>query len=299
MHKILVIGSTNTDMVILTERFPEPGETIVGGKFLINPGGKGANQAVAAARLGAALTFITCMGNDAFGATSRQGFIQEGIDTSFIITDPLQASGTALITVNEAGENTIVVAPGANAQLLPEKLKGMEFLFGTHEYLLMQLEIPIETVSYAAETANRQGKKVILNPAPAGVLPDELLQMLYLITPNETEAEILTGIKVKDEHSAEQAAAALKATGVQHVIITLGSKGAWVSAGRHRCLVPAPIVKAVDTTAAGDVFNGALAHALSLNQEWLTAVGYACKAAAISVTRIGAQSSAPTFQELN
>lgn len=125
MHKILVIGSTNTDMVILTERFPEPGETIVGGKFLINPGGKGANQAVAAARLGAALTFITCMGNDAFGATSRQGFIQEGIDTSFIITDPLQASGTALITVNEAGENTIVVAPGANAQLLPEKLKGI------------------------------------------------------------------------------------------------------------------------------------------------------------------------------
>jgi ribokinase len=299
MHKLLVIGSTNTDMVILTKRFPKPGETIIGGKFLMNPGGKGANQAVAAARLGATLTFMTCLGDDAFGATARQGFVQEGIDTSFIITDASHASGTALITVNEAGENTIVVASGANEQLLPEKLEGLEALLDTHDYLLMQLEIPLGTVSYAATIANKQGKKVILNPAPARALPDGLLQKLYLITPNETEAEILTGIAVRDEHSAEQAAAALKARGVQHVIITLGSKGAWVSAGAHRCLVPAPAVKAVDTTAAGDIFNGALAHALALNQEWLTAVSYACKAAAISVTRLGAQSSAPTFQELN
>jgi ribokinase len=299
MSKLLVIGSTNTDMVILTDRFPKPGETIIGGTFLLNPGGKGANQAVAAARLGAQVTFITKLGNDLFGATAREGFEKEGMDITHVFTDENHASGTALITVNSSGENMIVVVPGANDQLLPDDLHHLNLLFSDHDYLLMQLEVPLSTVLYAAQMAKKHGKKVILNPAPAATLPPELLMGLYLITPNETEAETLTGIAVIDEKSAQQAATELKKQGVQHVIITLGSKGAWLSAGSYNCLVPAPVVKAVDTTAAGDIFNGALAYSLSLNQDWLAAVQSACKAASISVTRIGAQASAPTAHEIS
>jgi ribokinase len=298
MSKLLVIGSSNTDMVILTSRFPKPGETIIGGEFLLNPGGKGANQAVAAARLGADVTFITRVGNDLFGTTAREGFEKEGINTSYIITDADHASGTALITVNREGENTIVVAPGANDSLVPGDLAPLNNLFSSHEFLLMQLEIPLPTVVYVAQMAKKVNTKVILNPAPAARLPAELLTGLYLITPNETEAEILTGIAVADEKSAEHAANELKKRGVQHVIITMGSKGAWVSAGTHNCLVAAPIVKAIDTTAAGDIFNGAIAHALTLKQDWLQAVKTACKAASISVTRIGAQASAPTANQM-
>jgi ribokinase len=298
MSKLLVIGSSNTDMVILTDRFPKPGETIIGGKFLLNPGGKGANQAVAAARLGADVTFISRLGNDIFGITAREGFKKEGIDTTYITTDPDHASGTALITVNGAGENTIVVAPGANDSLLPHDLNALQALFSNHEFLLMQLEIPLQTVIYAAEAAKKANKKVILNPAPAASLPSGLLRGLYLITPNETEAEILTGVAVTDELSAQKAADELKKQGVQNVIITMGSKGAWVSAGEHNCLISAPIVKAIDTTAAGDIFNGALAYSLSLKQDWLSAVKTACKAASISVTHIGAQASAPIANQM-
>lgn len=299
MSKILVIGSSNTDMVILTSRFPKPGETIVGGTFLLNPGGKGANQAVAAARLGATVTFISRLGNDLFGTQALEGFAKENIDVSQIITDQNYASGTALITVNTEGENTIVVAPGANDQLLPKDLSSLDQLFSDHEILLMQLEVPLPTIIYAASVAKKAGKKVILNPAPATALPDELLKDLFLITPNETEAEILTGIAITNQHSVELAATSLKKKGVKNVIITLGSKGAWVSAGDYNCLVVAPHVTAVDTTAAGDIFNGALAHAIAQNLDWLSAVTIACKAASISVTRIGAQASAPKASELN
>lgn len=299
VHKIVVIGSSNTDMVILTSRFPKPGETIIGGTFLLNPGGKGANQAVAAARLGAEITFIARLGNDLFGARALSGFVNEKIDVSQIIIDEEHASGTALITVNQEGENTIVVAPGANDQLLPADLFKLNELFSTHDLLLMQLEVPLATVVYAASFAKKKGKKVILNPAPAATLPDALLQGLYLITPNETEAEILTGIAVTDEKSAHHAAQELKNRGIENVIITLGSKGAWVSAGEYNCLVTAPKVKAIDTTAAGDIFNGALAYAIAQNLDWLAAVNMACKAASISVTRMGAQASAPNASELN
>lgn len=299
MSKILVIGSSNTDMVILTNHFPKPGETIIGGTFLLNPGGKGANQAVAAARLGAEVTFVTRLGNDLFGTKALEGFVKEGIDVSQIIFDQKHASGTALITVNSAGENTIVVAPGANNRLFPASLKNLYALLSSHAFLLMQLEVPLQTVMYAAEMARINGKKVILNPAPATKLPQELLQGLYLITPNETEAEILTGIEVKDEATAEKAAGELKKQGVKNVIITLGEKGAWLSAGEYNCLVAAPKVTAIDTTAAGDVFNGALAYSLSLTLDWRYAVENACKAAALSVTRIGAQASAPTASEIN
>jgi ribokinase len=297
MNNILVIGSSNTDMVILTSRFPNPGETIIGGTFLLNPGGKGANQAVAAARLGAEVTLITRVGNDLFGSTAVQGLIKEGIEVAEVI-DVEHASGTALITVNEAGENTIVVAPGANDHLVPSDLNALEALLNQHDLLLMQLEIPIPTVAYAAELAKRNGKRVILNPAPAVSLPAELLNGLYLITPNETEAGILTGITITDDVTAHQAAIALKEKGVINVIITLGSAGAWLSAGQYNCMVPAPAVEAVDTTAAGDVFNGALAHVLLQESDWLEAVKFACKAASVSVTRIGAQSSAPLANEL-
>ncbi|WP_256013919.1 ribokinase [Desertivirga xinjiangensis] len=299
MSKILVIGSSNTDMVILTDRFPKPGETIIGGTFLLNPGGKGANQAVAAARLGAQVSFISRLGNDLFGKTALEGFVKEGIDVTQLIFDTEKASGTALITVNGEGENTIVVAPGANDYLIPSDLTTLDEQLSQCELLLMQLEIPLETVMYAATLAKHADKKVILNPAPARELPQSLLEGLYLITPNETEAEMLTGIAVTDEETASKAAEKLKSLGVANVIITLGSKGAWVCAGVYNCLVPAPKVEAIDTTAAGDIFNGALSYSLSLTQDWIAAVDYACKVAAISVTRVGAQASAPTAKELN
>jgi ribokinase len=299
MENILVIGSSNTDMVILTERFPLPGETIVGGTFLLNPGGKGANQAVAAARLGGNISFISRLGSDVFGATALEGFKKEKINVAHILIDKDEPSGTALITVNAEGENTIVVAPGANNRLLPSDLTALPMLLMDNDVLLMQLEIPLQTVVHAAEIAKKADKRVILNPAPATQLPDELLDGLYLITPNETEAEILTGIAVTDFESAQKAARYLREKGVQNVIITLGNKGAWVEAGEQSCHIPAPKVVAIDTTAAGDVFNGALSVAIAKNLDWIPAVEFACKVAAIAVTRIGAQASAPYVHELN
>jgi ribokinase len=299
MSKLLVIGSTNTDMVIQTKRFPKPGETIIGGTFLINPGGKGANQAVAAARLGAKVTFITRLGNDIFADTAQKNFANEGIDTSCITIDEHEASGTALITVNEHGENTIVVASGANNTLSKAHIASFAGHFDTHDFLLMQLEVPLATVLHAFALATQAGAKTILNPAPAQQLPAELFDGLFLITPNETEAEILTHIAVTDQLTAKSASDKLKEMGVQNVIITLGSKGAWVAAGDQEYMVPAPLVKPIDTTAAGDIFNGALAHALTLYTDWKPAVEFACRAASISVTRLGAQASAPTAAELS
>jgi ribokinase len=298
MGKILVIGSSNTDMTIVTERFPKPGETIIGGTFSINAGGKGANQAVAAARLGAEVSFITKLGNDVFGATALEGFKKEAIDVTNVLIDQHQASGTALITVNSSGENMIVVAPGANNNLIPDDLEVLKNLLPSNDILLMQLEIPLPTVLYAANEAKKSGTRVILNPAPATVLPDSLLQDLFLITPNETEARLITGIDVTDEITARSAANELKRRGVQNVIITLGSQGAWLSTDTIDLLVPVPKVAAVDTTAAGDIFNGALAHYLTTDKAFEAAVVYACKAASISVTRFGAQASAPYAHEI-
>ena len=296
---IVVIGSTNTDMVITSSHLPAPGETILGGGFFMNPGGKGANQAVAAKRLGGDVAFIAKTGNDIFGERSARMFKQEGINTDFLLTDPLNPSGVALITIDKYAENTIVVASGANASLSPEDLAPATDVIKKAAIVLMQLEIPLDTVLYTAEIGAKGGAKIILNPAPACPLPDNLLKYISIITPNETEAEMLSGIRVTDMESAKAAALAIRDKGVDTVIITLGAKGAFISNADMEMLIPSPVVNAVDTTAAGDVFNGALAVALAEGLSLTKATAFGCRAAAISVTRLGAQASAPYRQEVD
>lgn len=285
-------------MVIKTTKLPAPGETILGGTFLMNPGGKGANQAVAAARLGGKVTFITKRGNDLFGNQAVGLFMREGIDTGYVVKDHVLPSGVALITVDERGENSIVVAPGSNSNLFQEDLPPHIFEENEFEILLLQLEIPLKTVEYAALTASEKNIKVILNPAPAQDLSDNLLKHVWLITPNETEAEILTGVNITDIVSADKASLSLQKKGVSNVIITLGAEGAYLRTERFTGLVPGIKVKTVDTTSAGDVFNGALAVALAEGTDFRDAVAFANKAASISVTRLGAQASAPYRNEL-
>jgi ribokinase len=299
MVGILVIGSSNTDMVIKTEKLPVPGETILGGTFLMNPGGKGANQAVAAARLGGKVTFITKRGNDLFGNQAVGLLMREGIHTQYIVKDMEFPSGVALITVDSSGENSIVVAPGSNANLLQEDIPPTIFEADKYEILLLQLEIPMDTVEYSAILASDHGIKVILNPAPARQLSDNLLMHTWLITPNETEAETITGVSITDITSAEKAAVLIQERGVKNVIITLGETGAFVKSESYTGLIPGVKVIPVDTTAAGDVFNGALAVAISEGQNIMNAVNFANKAASISVTRMGAQASAPYRHEIS
>jgi len=295
---IVVIGSSNTDMVIKSSRIPSPGETILGGSFFMNAGGKGANQAVAAARLGGNVSFIAKVGKDIFGKQAVQLFRGEGIDVSSVMKDKQLPSGVALITVDDKGENSIVVASGSNAALTAKNIRKYKPKIESASIVLMQLETPVETVTYAATLAFQKNVKVILNPAPARELPDELLKHISIITPNEKEAEMLTNISVHDVSSAEQAAAKLNEKGIETVIITLGPKGALLYHQGNFTLIDAPQVNAIDTTAAGDVFNGALAVALSDGRSMEGAVLFACRAASISVTRLGAQASAPYRQEL-
>lgn len=297
-RRILVVGSSNTDMVIQTDHLPVPGETILGGTFFMNPGGKGANQAVAIARLDGKVTFICKIGKDVFGYQSKQLFEDEGIDVSHIFFDAEQPSGIAMITVDNKAENCITVASGANMNLTPDDLASAQSAINEAEIILLQLEIPMNTVEYVARTAKKQNKKVILNPAPAQPLSEELLKSLYLITPNETEAELITGQKITDVETAIKAASLIRAKGVENVIITMGSQGALVYTGNICELVPAYKVKAIDTTAAGDIFNGALAVAIAEGHGWIEAARFACKASAIAVTRAGAQSSAPYRKEV-
>jgi len=299
MNSILVIGSANTDMVVKTSQFPTPGQTVLGGQFFMFPGGKGANQAVAAAKLGGNVTFIAKLGKDIFGDESLNGFQSTGMDTRYILRDDQAPSGVALITVNEKGENHIVVAPGANHTLSPDNLDQGELSFMQSEWILMQLEIPMETIVYAADKAEKLGKRIVLNPAPAQPLPAELFGKLFLFTPNQTEAGFYTGVNVTDMDSARKAAGILLKKGVANVVITMGSKGAYFSNASEELLIPTPVVNAVDTTAAGDVFNGALCVGLAEDLTWKEALTRACKAAAFSVTRMGAQSSAPTQEELD
>jgi len=298
MKKIIVLGSTNTDMVVKAARLPAPGETILGGNFLMNPGGKGANQAVAASRLGGDVVFIAKVGDDLFGREAKTLFAKEGICTDYVLTDNTEPSGVALIMVDAQGENCISVASGANGALSAEDIEVARGVIEKAGVLLMQLETPVGTVLCAAQWASAKGVPVVLNPAPACELPDELLQCLSMITPNETEAELLTGVKVTDETSAARAAKALCAKGVKRVVITMGSKGAFVYSDGQGMIVPAVKVKAVDTTAAGDVFNGALAVALTEDHPLAAAISFAAKASAISVTRMGAQASAPYRNEI-
>ncbi len=290
---IVVAGSSNTDMVLKTTRFPKPGETILGGDFFMFQGGKGANQAVAAARLGADVTFICKLGADLFGDNAIRHYRKEGINVHQIVQTESAPTGVALITVNAEGENEIVVAQGANAMFAASDLENAQTVLATAGYFLTQLETPLATLEFLSEYARMHQKKLVLNPAPAADIPAAVYQGLFLITPNETEAELLTGIAVNDEPTARQAADVLKARGVLNVIITMGSRGAYVSAGSLQEMIATEKVAAIDTTAAGDVFNGALVVALSEDKSWKEAAAFACRAAAISVTKMGAQSSAP------
>jgi len=285
-------------MVIKTTHLPHPGETILGGDFFMNAGGKGANQAVAAARLGGNVTFFTKVGDDIFGEQARALFEKESIDTSYVLTDKNSPSGVALITVDNKGENCIVVAPGANNALSASDLQLRSSVIENASLIIVQLEIPLETVEYISNLASTAGVKLVLNPAPACKLSDELLSQIDIITPNQKEAEMLTGITVNDNESAKVAARALSKKGIKSVIITLGSSGAVLYHENVFSNVEAPVVEPVDTTAAGDVFNGALVVALSEGMGMHSAVQFACKAAAISVTRLGAQASAPYRKEI-
>jgi ribokinase len=296
--QITVVGSTNMDMVVKTTHLPTPGETVLGGSFFMNPGGKGANQAVAIARLGGEATFVTKIGNDVFGKQSSQLFDNEGINISYILSDKELPSGVALITVDASGENSIVVASGANANLLPADIDAVLKKISKIDIILLQLEIPMETVNLIARYAAAHNIMLIVNPAPANILSPELLKNIDIITPNAKEAEMLTGVKVKNIPSAEKAAAVLYKKGVKNVVVTLGRLGALVFTNGKSQLVPAPKVAAIDTTAAGDVFNGALAVALAEGQDIIKAVGFSCLASSISVTRLGAQSSIPYRNEL-
>jgi ribokinase len=298
-NKIIVIGSSNTDMVIKSDRLPVPGETILGNEFIMNPGGKGANQAVAVARLGGDVTLISKTGNDLFGKQSLDLFDAEGIKTNYIFSDPKNPSGVALIMVDSQGENCIVVASGANATLSPKDIDKAKSEIETASLILMQLEIPIKTVEYVANIAHQRGIKVILNPAPACVLSNELLEHIYLLVPNKTESEILSGIKITDWESAKKAANIISLKGAQNVVITLGSQGVLIKENDQYYEVDAYKVNAIDTTAAGDTFCGALCVGLSENMTLLESVQLANKASAITVTRLGAQSSIPFRAELS
>jgi ribokinase len=298
MNKIVVIGSSNTDMVIKAERLPVPGETVIGDRFLMNPGGKGANQAVAISRMGGNVSFITKTGNDLFGRQSVELYKSENIGTKYIFSDAENPSGVALISVDAYGENCILVAPGANGTLSVKDIEKARTEIESADLLLMQIEIPMKTVEYAAEIAAAKDVKVVLNPAPAQPLSAGLFRNLYIITPNKSEAELLTGVRVDDWASAREAVNRIAEKGVGIVVITLGAMGALVKDGSEYYEIHAEKVKAVDTTAAGDTFNGALCVGISEGMNVVDAVRMACRACAITVTRMGAQASIPYRYEI-
>lgn len=299
MKKILVIGSSNTDLVIKTAKFPIPGETVIGGVFNTFAGGKGANQAVAARRLGAEVIFVACLGEDDFGRKAVQDYKKEGIDTQYISLDKDHPTGVASIIINNEGENSIVVAPGANDQLSKEFIERISPLMETVDIVLIQLEVPIETVDFAIRKAHELKKKVILNPAPAAKFNSDLYSCIDVITPNESETELLLGKKVSDFESASIAAQIFLDKGVKEVIITLGEGGAFFKNKKEEFLIPAFKTNVVDTTAAGDTFNGALAVAILEGKDSRDSILFSNKAAAISVSRLGAQSSIPLRDEVD
>ena len=296
--KIVIVGSINTDMIVKVPRIPKPGETILGGKFSTAAGGKGANQAVAAARAGGDVTFIARVGNDMFGKQALEEFESNNINAKYIKTDNAEPSGVALIFVDEKGENSIAVASGANARLSHRDVTEAEEVIKSADILLMQLETPMESVKRAAKIAKEAGVKVILNPAPACPLDNTLLSTLYVITPNESEAELLTDIPVTDFPSAEKAAFILLDRGVEVAIITMGIKGALIKTRELTKIVSGFKVNAVDSTAAGDVFNGSLVVAMAEGKTLEETVQFANAAAALSVTKLGAQPSAPKRVEI-
>ncbi|MGS0691373.1 ribokinase [Shewanella sp. 30m-9] len=298
MSQLIVLGSVNADHVLQVASFPRPGETLHGYNYQIIPGGKGANQAVAAARLGADTGFIACVGDDGFGKNIRHSFEQDGMDVSAVHMMTNTPTGIAMIQVSDCGENSICIAAAANDALTAEIVEQHSGQIAAAEYLLMQLETPLAGIELAASIAKAQHTKVILNPAPARSLPDSLLSMLDIITPNETEAELLTGIKVDDANSAAKAANVLHDKGIATVMITLGAKGVYLSEQGKGKIIAGFKVQVTDTTAAGDTFNGAFVTAILEGQTIEQAVVFAHGAAAISVTRFGAQTSIPSRAEV-
>lgn len=286
------------DMVVKTTHIPEPGETVLSGSFFMTPGGKGANQAVAAARIGGDVIFVSKVGNDIFGRQSVQNLDEEGINTAYILSDREAPSGVALITVDEHGENSIVVASGSNANLLPMDLTDVYKEIDDQAIILLQLEIPMTTVEHVICYSSSKGATVVLNPAPMNDLSGEALRNISIITPNQKEAEKLAGFRITDIDSAFKAAEKIYEDGVRNVIVTLGASGAVVCEKGNVYHIAAPAVEATDTTAAGDVFNGALVIALSEGKSLRDAVNFACRASAISVTRLGAQTSIPYRNEI-
>jgi len=295
---VLVIGSSNLDLVVTAKRFPNPGETIFGKKFEMFPGGKGANQAVAAARLGSKTIFIGKMGNDEFREKLSQIMIEGGVDIKNLFIDENEHTGTALITVDESGQNQIIVISGSNMKLTPQDVESRSSLFKEAAIVLTQLEIPVETVIKSAELAKENNLIFILNPAPALKLPETIFPLIDYLTPNETELELLSGVKIENENSIKIAAKKLIEKGIKNIIVTLGEKGSLLINSEIEKYFPVKKVEVVDTTAAGDVFNGALAASLAEGKNINQAIEFANAAASISVTRMGAQSSIPYKNEI-
>lgn len=295
--ELTVLGSINVDHTISVPYFAKPGETLVGNNYHITYGGKGANQAIAATRLGAKVNFIGCIGNDEIGLTMKKSFEKEGININAIKQIENTNTGLAMIQVTPSGENSIVISHGANNYVNENTVKTHQQTIIQSDYLLMQLEIPLNTITYAAKIAKNNHTQVILNPAPAQPLPDELLQNIDIITPNETEAEIITGVQINDEQSAAQSAKIFHQKGIKTVLITLGEKGVYYSTHNQGKFIKGFRVQAKDTTAAGDTFNGAFVTALMENKSTDEAITFAQAAAAISVTKQGAQPSIPTKED--
>jgi len=296
--KIAVVGSLNIDLVVCTPHMPVPGETVIGGDFRTIPGGKGANQAVAAARLGAEVAMIGRVGDDDFGRAQLRNLGELGIDATHVIVDPEAATGIALITLDASGQNSIVLASGANMRLTKEDINTARGIILQSDVLVLQLESPLAAVAYAIDMAHAKGVEVILNPAPAQPLAKETLAKVDYLIPNESETALLTGIEVADMDSAKVAAERLRGEGVGVVILTLGDRGAFLVSATESVHIPGYEVAVVDTTAAGDAFVGGFAVALAQGQNLAQAVRYANAAGALAVTRLGAQPSLPTRREV-
>jgi ribokinase len=296
--RIVVVGSVNTDLIVRMPRLPRPGETVIGGTFDLAAGGKGANQAIAAARAGADVALVGRIGEDDFGRRSLAGFARDGIDTRFVSVDRKAASGVAFIVVDRRGQNSIAVASGANARLSPADVRAARSAIVAADLLLLQLEVPLPTVRAAIEIAFKAGVRILLNPAPARPLDGTLLRRVSVLTPNEPEAAALAGIPVRFGRGAAQASGILRRKGAAAVAVTLGGRGAYFDDGSASGFIPGFRVEAVDATAAGDVFSGALAVALADGRSFGESARFANAAAAISVTRPGAQPSAPKRSEI-
>jgi ribokinase len=297
-HNVLVVGSTNVDFLIKSDKIPSVGETVTGGVFMQNFGGKGANQAVGSARAGGDVTFVTCLGEDLYADELLRSFKKDGIDTRYVFRDRESATGSALILLDKAGNNCIAVAPGSNYKLTPAHIDQTQDAFQKAEIIVLQMELSWETTFHVFEMSKRLGKKVLFNLAPAMSFDKGVLRNVYAFVVNEIEASMVTGMKVETDDEIQKAAGALLDLGPQVVIITLGINGSFIASAEFRQYVPAFQVKAVDTTAAGDVYCGSLAVALVEGKKLADAVRFAGAAAAISVTRLGAQPSAPRREEI-